>query len=916
MKRKIQFDINGRQFSFSGDPSASLLSVLRGDLHLTGTKEGCGKGHCGACSVLIDGRLALACITTVAKVEGKSVTTIEGIGSESKLHIIQKAFVEAGAVQCGFCTPGMVIAAKSLLDKNPNPSLDEIKRGMSHNLCRCTGYKRIIEGVQRAASLLRGEFTDVPTQESGGVGKPVISVDAVQKVTGTTLYSADLQMEHMLVAKLFRSPHAHAKILSIDVSEANAISGVVGIFTGHDVPGQNILGYMEPKDHPVLATEKVRQIGDPIVLVAAESEAAADTALQKIRVTYEELPRITNTSSALDKDSPLIHERGNQIKIRGERMVQPVIKGDVDRGFGEADFVIENTYQTPFQEHAYLEPEAGIAYLDDQQRIVVESGNQDSHHHQNEISLFLGLPPEKIHVIQAPLGGSFGSKIDVSVQLYLALVVHRLRRPVKMVWSREESFLVSPKRHASRMRLKHGVRNDGRITALEGEIVLDTGAYASWGPNVLIRALIHGTGPYEIDNVHLKGKLVYTNNTLAGAFRGFGLPQIMFGIESQMDLLAAQVGMDPLEFRAINALKLGSTTGTGQKLSTSVGLLDTLSAVRRFRSGNNLEENGQRADIRRGQGIACMHYGIGYTAVRNPSPVELEFSKEGIVHIYSGAVDMGQGPATIFRQMVVEDLGVPFERTRVTLADTDLCQNSLTTCASRTTYYSGNAIRMAVSRMKKIILDTLSRLSNHECSSFILDGDHIRSGDFHIPLSRFHEFCSDNGIPLRTEGLCDPDVTGLDEKGAGSPYATYAYATQMADVEVNLKTGEVKVLRVVSAHDVGKAINPLLIEEQIEGAVMQGLGYALMEDYRQEKTVDFKNYRIPRFSDTPEIVSIVLENEDPTGPFGAKGVSECALIPTAVSISNAIANAIGARIYKIPVKPNQIKEIVESWKKG
>jgi CO/xanthine dehydrogenase Mo-binding subunit len=344
--------------------------------------------------------------------------------------------------------------------------------------------------------------------------------------------------------------------------------------------------------------------------------------------------------------------------------------------------------------------------------------------------------------------------------------------------------------------------------------------------------------------------------------------------------------------------------------------LDTLKAIRRFRSSNDGEEKSQPTNIRRGKGIACMHYGIGYTAVRNPSPVDLELSKEGIVTIYSGAVDMGQGPATIFRQMVVEDLGVPFERTRVSLADTDLSQNSLTTCASRTTYYSGNAIRMAASRLNKIILDTLSCLSNQECTSFVLDRDHLRSGDFDITLSRFHKYCTDNGISLRTEGLCDPDVTGLTENGEGSPYATYAYATQMADVEVNLETGNVKVLRVVSAHDVGKAINPLLIEEQIEGAVLQGLGYALMEDYRQEDTVDFKNYKIPRFPDTPEIVSMLLETEDPSGPFGAKGVAECALIPTAVSITNAIANAIGAKITQIPVKPDHIIDIVKSREKG
>jgi CO/xanthine dehydrogenase Mo-binding subunit len=647
-------------------------------------------------------------------------------------------------------------------------------------------------------------------------------------------------------------------------------------------------------------------VGDPVVLVAAESVELAEVALRRIEVTYDPLPAVSNATEALLEDAPEIHEKGNLL------MEKRVIRGDVSIGFSEAEAVVENTYETPFIEHAYLEPEAGIAYLDDSGRVVIESGSQDSHHIQGEVALFLGISHEGVRAIQIPVGGAFGGKIDVSVQCFLALVVHKLRRPAKMVYSREESFVASTKRHPFRIRLKHGAMKTGRLTALEGEMVVDTGGYASWGPNVLVRGLIHGTGPYEIPNVSLNGRLVYTNNPPAGAMRGFGVPQITFAIESQMDLLAEKLDLDPWEIRYRNALMAGSSTGTGQVLQGGVGMIKTLSAVRDF-GDQSLESRSlskKNARVKRGRGYGSMFYGIGYTATRNPSPIEIEITEDGFFHIYSGALDMGQGTATFLKQMAAEDLRAPFGRIRVTLADTDLTLDSRTTCASRTVYYSGNALRQAISSMKEAMFDVVTDLTGSMIDSYAIDDDHLVAGESRIPMTDLHRLFRERGLPLRFKAVFDPEVTGLDENGIGDPYVAYAYATQMADVEVDMETGDVRVLRVVSAHDVGRAINPLLVEEQIEGAVVMGLGYALMEEFVPAESMDFKKYRIPRFKDAPEIVSLIIEERDPNGPFGAKGVAECALIPTAASIANAIADALGERVYRLPADRAQIRALL------
>jgi len=908
IKENIKFIVNGQKVELELDPSKPLLHVLREDLNLTGAKEGCGKGHCGTCSVLVDGRVVLSCVIPVNRIAGKEVVTIEGIGTENGLHPIQEAFVEAGAIQCGFCTPGMIIAAKGLLDKNVFPTKEEIKKSLSHNLCRCTGYSRIIKAVQMASARLRhvaplegGVFT------SGGVGDRVVSVDAVQKVTGTEKYAGDLKVENMLFARALRSSLSHAEILDIDISEALEVEGVAGIFTGRDVPGLNTLGYMDPKDHPVLAIEKVRHAGDPVALVAAESLEIADIALKKIKVHYVSLAVASDPFEALAPGALKIHDTGNIL------MERKIVKGNVSEGFAKADLIVENTYETPFVEHAYLEPEAGIAYLDDSGRIVIQSGSQDSHHIQNEVSLFLGIPPERIRVIQTPVGGAFGGKIDVSVQCFLALVVYKLKRPVKMVYTREESFLASTKRHRFYIRLKHGATRDGRLTALEGEMIIDTGAYASWGPNVLVRALIHGTGPYEIPHVMLKGKLVYTNNPTAGAFRGFGVPQITYAVESQMDILAEQFHLDPWEIRYRNALRSGSSTATGQVLLEGVGFQKTLATIRKFWEPDALASGLEAiSKKKRGRGLGCMFYGIGYTATRNPSPVEIEITEDGFFHIYSGAVDMGQGTATFLKQMAAEDLNAPFGRIRVTLADTDLTLDSRTTCASRTVYYSGNALRQAVSKLKETVLEVLSSLADRSIRSFEIEEDLLKADGYRIRLNEFHRICQERRTSLRFQGICDPAVTQIDQDGQGTPYAAYSYATQLAEVEVDVETGEVKVVRMVSVHDVGKAINPLLIEEQIEGAAMMGLGYALLEEYDPVKSVDLKSYRIPSFKHVFNMTSLIVEEEDPGGPFGAKGVAECALIPTAASIINAVANALGKRPFKLPVHPERIKRLIGS----
>jgi aerobic-type carbon monoxide dehydrogenase small subunit (CoxS/CutS family) len=570
--------VNGEQVRAEIPLQLRLIDLLRDVLGLTGTKEGCGEGECGACTVIVDGEIVNSCLMFARQAQGKEILTIEGLSRGNALHPIQEAFIEQGAVQCGFCTPGMVLAAKALLDKNPAPTRQEIAVALSGNVCRCTGYEKIIEAVAAAAKKLSNEAThnraqrEAPSDNQAGVvGQSVIRCDARLKVLGQSIYAADIVMPGMLYAKVLRSPCAHARIKMIDAEVARSLPGVVAVFTHEDIPGTNAFGIIV-KDEPVLVPEKVRCRGDALALVAAESEDAATKALQVIGVEYEELPAVFDPEQAMLPESPIIHGTSN---IMDHARIR---RGDTNRALQTCDAVVTNSYHTQMVEHCYLEPEAGIAYLDGD-TVVIKASTQNPHYDRKDVAANLALPLNRVRVIQAVTGGGFGGKLDISVQIYLGLIVLKTGRPVRMVYDREESFLASSKRHPFCIDYTTGATSDGVLQAVKVRLVCDTGAYASYGPATMKRALVHVTGPYCVPNVSVDGYCVYTNNPRAGAMRGFGVPQVAFAHESQMDEIAARLGVSPLEIRMKNALRTGSVTVTGQVLGESVGLVETLTRV-------------------------------------------------------------------------------------------------------------------------------------------------------------------------------------------------------------------------------------------------------------------------------------------------------------------------------------------------
>jgi CO/xanthine dehydrogenase Mo-binding subunit len=741
------------------------------------------------------------------------------------------------------------------------------------------------------------------------VGQSIPRIGALERVLGEARFSDDFFEDGLLHLKILRSSKHHALIRAIDVSEASRISDVVRVFTARDIPGRNRVGTIT-KDQPVLAQEKVRFIGDPVALIAAESEEQAETALKHIRVEYEELEPVLTAERALETDAPRIHEDGN---ILARRLI---VKGNVKAGFQEAEVIVDRTYTTSRVEHACLEPDAGFAYIDEEGIIVLYVSTQNPHYDQKEVAAVLGLDPGRVRVVQAATGGGFGSKLDVSVQCYLGLAAFHLQRPAKLVYTREEVFSATSKRHPLRIRCKTGATREGRLKAVEVEILGDTGAYASYGATVATRVAVHATGPYEIPNFRAESRMVYTNNVWAGAMRGFGVPQIAFAHESQMDMVAEKLGIDPLDFRLMNALKEESSTGTGQILRASVGIGRTLERLKAWRAEHQPKAGGftgwsDKRRVHRGIGVASMWYGIGNTGISNPSTAQVEIDRAGTIVLFTGTADLGQGSDTVLSQIAADELGVDAHEICLVRADTSRTTSAGATSASRQTYISGNAVRIACANLKEILFKEVREVFNLLNGGFLLTGGRIVSSDVigtSISLAEIARRVYDAGRALRGEGFFDPETTPLDpETGQGSPYATYAFASHLAEVEVDRETGQVDVRRIVAAHDVGRAINPGNVIGQINSGVTMGLGLALTESFIPGETDSFLNYFIPTTRDIPEIVPILVEDEEPTGPFGAKGIGEPSLIPTAPAILNGIARAIGARIYDLPATLESVR---------
>jgi len=741
--------------------------------------------------------------------------------------------------------------------------------------------------------------------EYSTIGQSIPKIGVSERLRGEPIFSADLDIGDALVLKVLRSVKAHANLVHIDCEKALAVKGIVGIFTAEDIPGKNLIGIIN-KDQPLLATGKVRAVGEPIALIAAESEDAANRASTLIDVTYEELPAVFTPAEALKSDAPKIHKKGNVLFTRKLK------KGDVERGFEHSDIVIEKTYRTPRIEHSYLEPDAGAGYVDEDGTLVIYASTQNPHYDHKEVCGLLGLADHQVRIVQAATGGGFGSKLDLNMQGFIGLALLHLKRPVKMVYSREESFLATAKRHPLEMTLKTGADRNGKLLALQAIITGDTGAYGSYGIAVASRAAVHATGPYEVENIDIESRCVYTNNPFCGAMRGFGTPQMAIAHESHMDLLADKLGMDPLELRFLNAVKPGSETATGQKLTASVGIGDCLEALRpHYEWAKTAWRSAETEPYKkRGIGLGGMWYGIGNTGVRNPSTAKIKMDLGGNVTLYTGCADIGQGSTTVLAQIAAEILGIRPEEIRLFVADTRCTTNAGATSASRQTYISGNAVIEAAEKLADVLLSEAVNILRVPKSVLVLRGGFvIDSGnpDNRAEFSALAQRANQKGIPLKWQGFFDPETVPLDpETGQGVPYTTYAFAGQLVLLTVDTLTGEVSIEKVFAAHDVGKAIHPENVKGQICGGVAMGIGFALMEEFIPGQTISMKDYHVPTGADVPEIVPIIVESSEPTGPFGAKGVGEPALIPTAPAILNALADALGQRIYNLPANLERV----------
>jgi CO/xanthine dehydrogenase Mo-binding subunit len=740
------------------------------------------------------------------------------------------------------------------------------------------------------------------------VAKRVKRVDAFSKVTGRAIFAEDIKLPGMLYGAVLRSPYPHAKIISIDKRRALRKRGVIAVLTAQDIPGERNVGIVI-KDQPVIAYEKVRYIGDGVALVAATSMDLAREALELIGVEYEILPGVFDPEEALKKDSPRVHEKGNLI------VYHKVRKGDVEKGFKEADLVIEREYSTGFVEHAYIEPEAVVAEPTEDGGVRVTGCIQNAFTTQKNVASVLGVDNAKVRIVQSALGGSFGGKDDVMTVMAAraALLAHKTGKPVKMVNTREESMRESYKRHPYRMRYRIGVKEDGIITALEAHIIADGGAYASTTPFVTWRSTVQAAGPYRIPNVKVDTYGVYTNNIYTGAMRGFGSPQVNFAIESLMDEVAEALSMDPLELRLKNALTDGDITATGQKLTHRVSLKETLlratqEAGWREKREKYRKEKGRR--FRRGIGLASSFRGVSLGAEGvDAAGIEVKVEVDGSVVIEAGIADMGQGARTVLVQMVAEELGVPMEKITILPYDTSRVPDSGPTVASRATLMGGKAAQEAAGKIKEILLEVAREILNS--TDVRLEGGFFISSKGKIPFNDIVKKANEMGRSLNAIGWFKaPSIRWDEERGKGEPYFTYVYGTQVAEVEVDMETGKVRVLNVTAAHEVGRAINPAMAEGQIFGGVMMALGYALLEEFEIKdgipRVLNFDEYLIPTASDTPNVKAILIENPDPIGPYGAKSLGEPTNEILAPAIANAIYNATGKRIRELPISLEQV----------
>lgn len=841
----IKVLVNGKTYEVEKDKK--LMRFLRDDLHLTSVKDGCSQGACGTCTVLVDGKTTRACIPMLSKVEGKEIVTVEGL-SEREKEVYSYAFATAGAVQCGFCIPGMVMCAKGLIDKNPDPTRLEVVAAIRNNICRCTGYKKIIKGILLSAKIFR---EDLPVHDESGavnVGQAIQRIDAKEKVLGTGEYPDDIYLDGMVYGSAVRSEYPRAKVLAIHPEEALAIDGVIGVYTADDIPGEVKVGHLKHDWDTMIPVGKVTHyLGDAICLVVAETQEILEQAKLKVKVDYEVLEPVLDPFEAMKPEAPLVHADGNVLAH------EHLVRGDADKVIAESKYKVTTHYETPWTEHAFLEPECAVAMSFDD-GVFIYSSDQGTYDTQHECCIMLGLPPEKVIVENKLVGGGFGGKEDVSVQHHAALLAYLTKRIVKVKLSRQESIVVHPKRHPMWMDITTACDENGYLTAMKAVVVSDTGAYASLGGPVLQRACTHAAGPYNFQVIDIDGKAVYTNNPPAGAFRGFGVTQTCFGSERNLDLLAEKVGISPWEIRYRNAIRPGQVLPNGQIADPSTGVAETLEAVK------EVYESEPYA------GIACAMKNAG-VGVGLPDWGRCRLLvKDGKVEIHAGASCIGQGLGTVLTQVVSETTGFGIEKIVYCRPNTANSPDSGTTSGSRQTLITGEAAKRACEKLMEDLKD--SSLEELEGRDYV--------GEY----------------------LAKTDKMGSDVPNPVS-HVAYGYATQVCVLN---EDGTIK--KVVAAHDVGKAVNPISVEGQIEGGVVMSLGYALTEQYEIKDGYPVSRYGtlgLFKADKTPDVVPIIVEKPGVDVGYGAIGIGEITSIPTAPAVAGAYYKWSGDFQTKLPL---------------
>jgi aldehyde oxidoreductase len=879
--KEVNLTVNGVKQKVKAESDLVLLDFLRKELHLTGTKQSCDrKGQCGACTVIIDGKTALSCIKKVVDLEGANIITVEGLGTPENPHLIQEAFVLAGAVQCGYCIPGMVMATKGLLEKNQNPSVPEIKQALARNLCRCTGYKKIVEAVQLAGRFVRKETT--PAEELGKIKSGMIGIShprpsGLLKACGKAQFSGDIELDNMAHLALHHATEHHAIIKSVDTSAAKAMPGVIGIMTAGDIKGTNRIRVMAP-DQPVLMEDKVRCFGDPIVAVAAETREQARAAAAAVKVVYETLPVMMTPEEALKPDAVQIHPHSPNLCF-----AQPLIKGDAAKALSGSAAVIEGEFNTQMNHQSPLEPEACVAYLEgdgDDAQLIVHGRSIFIHATAEQIAEAVGF--EKVRYKEAYTGGQFGIKASMSSEAVAAAATLHFRRPISYVPSLWESMMITTKRHPFQMNVKLGADAQGHLTGYDVDFVVNKGAYFILGFIPIVRSLLMLSSAYNIPDVHAFSRLVYTNNGYGGVARGAGPPQMTFAMESAMDMLAEKLGMDPLEFRKINSLKPGQTKATGYAVKQwpFPELCDMIRPHFDRAKKEVAEFNKKGGPIKRGVGIAANSFGIGESA--DGGVVSIEVNPDDTVTVYAAIADPGEGNDSMLTQLAANALDLPMNKINLYTRDTEKTVNMGPAAASRMTYMGGGALLNATEKLKKAFADAGSKT---------------------------YEGLKKAGQPTKFEGvkLIEGPPMPDPETGQGAYFESDVHNIQMVEIEVNTDTGEAQVLKITTVIDAGTILHPKNLEGQLEGGMDQGVGYALREEYVSGKTKDWITFKFPTIRNSFETEVITKETPRENGPLGATGIGEMTMVSTAPAVTNAIYNACGARIYTIPATPEKIK---------